>query len=114
MTITAEQLRGARAMLRMEQGELAALSGVSLGTVKRLEGVNGTTNAQANTLDAMQSALVRSGVQFIDANSALGLGPGVRLLCEPTVDLESLVQRLGAMSPEQIDALLRAADEAKE
>ena len=35
--LTREQLRAARAMLKIEQSELAELSGVSVETIKRLE-----------------------------------------------------------------------------
>jgi glutathione S-transferase len=39
--LRADQLRGARAMLRMDQSALAIASGVSIETIKRLEGMEG-------------------------------------------------------------------------
>ena len=60
--ITGEQLRAARAMLKMEQGELAELSGVSIETIKRLERLDGLLNAQAMTLHSLQKSLEGEGV----------------------------------------------------
>lgn len=74
--LTAEQLRAARALLRWQQKGLAEAAGISLETVKRLEGLNGPVSAQTNTVIALQSALEKAGVAFIDEN---GGGVGVRL-----------------------------------
>ncbi len=74
--LTGEQMRGARAMLRIEQAELAKAAGVSLETVKRLESMRGTVSAQLSTVTAIRRALEGAGVIFLDEN---GEGPGVRL-----------------------------------
>ena len=74
--LTAEQMRAARAIIRMEQGELAKASGVSVETVKRLESLRGTVSAQLSTVTAIKRALEAAGVVFIDEN---GGGAGVRL-----------------------------------
>jgi transcriptional regulator with XRE-family HTH domain len=63
--ITGEQLRAARAMLKMEQGELAELSGVSIETIKRLERMEGQLNAQVTTLYSLQKTLEGEGVIFL-------------------------------------------------
>jgi hypothetical protein len=55
---------------------LAKASGVSLPTIKRLEGKLGALSAYATTVTALQAALESAGVQFIPEN---GGGPGVRL-----------------------------------
>ncbi|WP_040638611.1 helix-turn-helix domain-containing protein [Microvirga lotononidis] len=78
--ITGEQLRAARAMLKMEQGELAELSGVSIETVKRLERMDGVLNAQAATLYSLQKVLEGEGVIFIPENGNL---PGLKLRRDP-------------------------------
>jgi len=78
--ITGEQLRAARAMLKMEQGELAELSGVSIETIKRLERMDGPLNAQAMTLHALQKALEAEGAVFIPENGFLA---GVKLRRDP-------------------------------
>ena len=76
MIPTGEQLRAARALIRMEQTGLATASGVSVDTIKRLEGIKGRVNASAQTLDAIVKALEAGGAIFIAEN---GEGPGVRL-----------------------------------
>jgi transcriptional regulator with XRE-family HTH domain len=74
--LTAEQLRAARAIVRMEQTELAAASGLSVETVKRLERMRGPISANTGTEAALRRALGEAGVIFIEEN---GEGPGVRL-----------------------------------
>src|SRR4051794_29979993 len=66
--MTAEQLRAARAMLKMEQAELAQLSGVSLETIKRLERMDGELAANSRTLSSIESALQQEGVLFLPEN----------------------------------------------
>jgi transcriptional regulator with XRE-family HTH domain len=80
MTISSEQVRAARMLLRWEQKQLAEASGVSLPAIKRLETIPGHLRAQVNTADKIQKALERAGVEFIAEN---GGGPGVRLRKAP-------------------------------
>jgi predicted transcriptional regulator len=75
--ITSEQVRAARAILRIEQKDLAELSKVSLPSIKRLESQPGPLAAQARTIAAVREALEAAGVIFIAEN---GEGPGVRLV----------------------------------
>lgn len=74
--LTSEQIRAARALLRMEQKDLAEASGVSLPSIKRLETQPGALAAQDRTIAAIRIALENAGVLFIDQN---GHGAGVRL-----------------------------------
>jgi predicted transcriptional regulator len=74
--LTSEQLRAARAILRLEQKGLSEASTVSLATIKRLEAIPGGLNANRPTIAALQLALESAGVEFIDEN---GGGAGVRL-----------------------------------
>ena len=76
MSITSEQVRAARALLRWEQRDLAEVSGVSLPSVKRLETQPGALAAQERTIAELRNALEKAGVEFIAEN---GGGPGVRL-----------------------------------
>jgi transcriptional regulator with XRE-family HTH domain len=78
--MTGEQLRAARAMLKMEQGELAELSGVSTETIKRLERMDGPLSAHSMTLTALQHCFEGEGVVFLPENGNL---PGVKLRREP-------------------------------
>ncbi len=80
MTISSEQIRAARALLRWEQKDLAAASKVSLPSVKRLESQPGQLAAQPRTVDALVAALEAGGVVFVAEN---GEGPGVRLRKKP-------------------------------
>ena len=78
--MTGEQLRAARAMLKIEQAELAQLSGVSLETIKRLERMNGFLSANTKTLASLERALEQEGAVFIPENGGLS---GVRLRRDP-------------------------------
>lgn len=82
--LTGEQLRAARAMLKMEQGELADLSGVSVETIKRVERIDGPISANSMTLDGLQKALEREGAMFLPENGGL---PGVRLRRDPPANI---------------------------
>ena len=72
--ITREQLRMARAALKLTVRQLAALSGVTANTISRYE--NGS-DALGDTLDKLRKTLEKAGVVFL-AEDAHG-GPGVRL-----------------------------------
>lgn len=74
--LTGEQIRAARALLRMDQSALALASGVSLPTIKRLEAIAGPISANTTTEAALRRALTDAGAILIDEN---GEGPGVRL-----------------------------------
>jgi transcriptional regulator with XRE-family HTH domain len=72
--MTIEQLRAARGLLGWSQSELAERAGLSLPTVKRLEGGFGprvSDEARAK----LQRAIEAAGIEFIDEN---GGGLGVR------------------------------------
>ena len=73
--LTAEQVRGARAMLRLEQSALAKAAGVSVETIKRLESQDGPLlSGRAATINAIENALIKAGVEFTN-----GEEPGVKL-----------------------------------
>ena len=74
MAISHAQCRAARALIDMTQQELAAASGVSLGTILNLE--NGQRSTIAANLAAIQRALEAAGVEFTAEG---GVGPGLRL-----------------------------------
>jgi transcriptional regulator with XRE-family HTH domain len=99
--LTAEQLRAARAMLRMDQSALAVASGVSVETIKRLEGMEGhLSEVRVATINAISATLESAGIEFIDEN---GGGAGVRLKksSETVADLTRQIDTLQAdMTPE--------------
>jgi transcriptional regulator with XRE-family HTH domain len=72
--LTSEQIRAARAMLRIEQRELAEKSSVSLETIKRIERTPGPISAYTGTVDKLRRALESAGIEFSEGDQ-----PGVRL-----------------------------------
>ena len=73
-TVFSEQLRAARALIRMSQDELVDRSGVSIATVRRLEGKDGPLPARSDSGNRMIEVLVDAGVKFIGASEKAGLG----------------------------------------
>jgi transcriptional regulator with XRE-family HTH domain len=71
---TIEQLRAARTLLGWSQSELAAHAGLSLPTVKRLEGGFGPRVSE-DAKAKLQKAIEAAGIEFLDEN---GGGLGVR------------------------------------
>ena len=71
------QMRAARAIVGVGQGDLAKLAGVSVGTVKRLESPRDEMSTSVGTLLSIRRALEQAGVAFIDEDAERG--PGVRL-----------------------------------
>ena len=74
--IASEQMRAARALLRITAQQLSDASGVGLATIKRLEAGDGLPAAHAQTLDKLKKALEAAGVEFLGSPED---GPGVRL-----------------------------------
>jgi transcriptional regulator with XRE-family HTH domain len=78
--ITAAQMRAARALLGIDQRQLADLSGVSLPTVQRMEASEGNVRGVVDTLTKVIEALDRAGVELIGDNAVSREGGrGVRL-----------------------------------
>ena len=75
-SITSDQLRAARALLRWSADSLARRSSVSLRTIRRAELAEHETAMTAANRLAIRRVLEEAGVEFIDEN---GGGPGVRL-----------------------------------
>ena len=71
--ITVAQMRAARGLLGWSQSQLAEAAGMSLPTVKRLEG-QGKLKASAEAVDRARAALESAGVEFTN-----GSQPGVRM-----------------------------------
>jgi predicted transcriptional regulator len=64
--IKPEQIRAARALLRIEQRDLARRAEISVATVRRLETEHGTAQVTAGTVGRVQAALETAGAEFID------------------------------------------------
>ena len=69
--ISAEQIKAARALLRMEQDELARLSGVSVTTIRRLEAASGERLVAETTTGTVRKVLEEAGVDFIHQGVSL-------------------------------------------
>ena len=66
MLITPDQIRAARALLRMDQEELARRANVSIVTVRRLEAPDGLSKVAPGTVDEIQRALEAAGAEFVE------------------------------------------------
>jgi transcriptional regulator with XRE-family HTH domain len=77
--ITAAQMRAARALLDIDQRRLAALAGVSLPTIQRMEASPGMVRGVIDSLMKVTAALEGAGIELIaDQSAATGQGRGVR------------------------------------
>lgn len=79
--ISAAQLRAARALLGIDQRQLASLSGVSLPTIQRMEASQGdSVRGVIATLTRVVTALETNGIELIgNGQPSQGQGRGVRL-----------------------------------
>lgn len=83
-----EQIRAARALLGLNQTQLAELADVGVATVKRIEVATGEIRGAAQTIWKLQTALERAGVRFIEADDNAGVG--VRLKKASTAHPDAL------------------------
>ena len=66
MIVSPEQIRAARALLRLEQDEIARRAHVSVITIRRLEAAHGADRVAAVTLDQVRQVLEQAGAIFIE------------------------------------------------
>jgi transcriptional regulator with XRE-family HTH domain len=78
--ISANQLRAARALLNIDQRQMAKLADLSVPTIQRMEASDGVIRANIDSLMKLVSALESAGIELINpgAPSSSG-GRGVRL-----------------------------------
>ena len=78
--IISAQIRAARALLGMDQRQLARLAGVSLPTIQRMEAATGEVRGTVDTLMKVIRALEGAGIELLGEHApSAGLGRGVRL-----------------------------------
>ena len=78
--ITSQQMRAARALLGLDQRQLAVLAGLSLPTIQRMEASGGQVRGIVDTLVKVIIALEGAGIELIGENApSAGVGRGVRL-----------------------------------
>lgn len=79
--ITSGQLRAARALLAIDQRELAELAGLSVPTIQRMEASGGVIRGNVDSLTKLVGALQNAGVELIgEGTHSQGQGRGVRLV----------------------------------
>lgn len=101
MEITAEQIRAARALLRLEQAELARRTQVSVVTIRRLERGQAAGRVQSGTVAEVRQALEEAGAEFIP--------DGVRRRHAAQPEARALYEELRAIS---LKSAARLADRA--
>jgi transcriptional regulator with XRE-family HTH domain len=78
--ITAAQMKAARALLGLDQRDLAELSGLSLPTVQRMEASDGVVRGNVESLMKLVHALSAAGIELIGEGAvSTDGGRGVRL-----------------------------------
>lgn len=76
MELTGNHLKAARALVGIDQERLSDLSGVSINTVRNMEGCGDQPiGGYASTREKVQRALEAFGIEFMNGGS-----PGVRLI----------------------------------
>ena len=78
--ITGAQMRAARALLAIDQRDLAERSGLSLPTIQRMEASDGVVRGNVDSLMKLVGALAAAGIELIGEGAvSQGGGRGVRL-----------------------------------
>src|SRR3954466_1592329 len=86
--ITSAQLRAARALLGVDQRQLADLCELSVPTIQRMEASDGVIRGNVDSLMKLIGALDRAGLELIGDNAiSQGGGRGIRLRTVPSPDL---------------------------
>jgi transcriptional regulator with XRE-family HTH domain len=85
--ITGPQIRAARALLGIDQRELARLSGLSTQTIQRMEACQGSVRVVVDSLEKVMTAIADAGVELIvEGAPGAGVGRGVRLIDRTATD----------------------------
>lgn len=78
--ITAGQMRAARALLSLDQRDLAERTGLSLPTIQRMEASEGVIRGNVDSLMKLIAGLEAAGVELLaEGAPSAGGGRGVRL-----------------------------------
>ena len=71
VVLTAAQLRAARALLGIDQRQLAELTGLSVPTIQRMEASEATIRGNVDSLMKLIAALEIAGIELIDRKSVV-------------------------------------------
>jgi transcriptional regulator with XRE-family HTH domain len=78
--ITSAQMKAARALLGIDQREMAQRARLSLPTIQRMEASNGVVRGNVDSLMKLVDALAADGIELIGEGAASSSGGrGVRL-----------------------------------
>ena len=73
MIITGRQIAAARALLGMNQSELAAVARISVPTLKRMEAATGSAPGMTNNVEAVTRSLEAAGIRFSRTDETVGV-----------------------------------------
>src|SRR5437867_259855 len=91
--ISAGQLRAARALLGIDQRDLADMSDLSAPTIQRMEASDGVIRGNVDSLMKLVAALDAAGIELIGEGAASpGGGRGVRMKA-PSASVKAVPQR---------------------
>lgn len=98
--ITAPQLRAARALLGIDQRQLAELAGISVPTIQRMEASKHVIRANVDSLMRLLAALDAAGIEVINEGAvSTDGGRGLRLKAQTHIGplRRKSLKRPGAM-----------------
>lgn len=79
--ITSSQLRAARALLGLDQKQLAEIADLSVPTIQRMEGSDDMIRGNVDSLTKLVTSLNKAGIELIAENTlSTAQGRGVRLM----------------------------------
>lgn len=82
--ISAGQLRAARALLGIDQKQLAEIASLSVPTIQRMEASDGVIRGNVDSLMKLIAALDTAGIELIsDGSASPDGGRGIRLKKKP-------------------------------
>lgn len=82
--ISSGQLRAARALLGIDQRQLAEIAGLSVPTIQRMEASDGVIRGNVDSLMKLIGALEAAGIELIaDGTASAEGGRGIRLKKKP-------------------------------
>jgi transcriptional regulator with XRE-family HTH domain len=92
--ISAGQLRAARALLGIDQRDLADMSDLSAPTIQRMEASDGVIRGNVDSLMKLVAALDAAGIELIGEGAiSQGGGRGVRLKATPSAGTQLSSQK---------------------
>ena len=73
-TITGQQCRMARGLLKLSESELSKMAGISMATIRRIEAAEGNPPVRIQNIEAVHDAFIATGkIEFIGADAVRGL-----------------------------------------